>query len=1002
MTRSLGRAAKLAVVLVLLALTVAGCKAYVSLDKPIFITREEAEKLWEKAEAREEEAEPDEGDTSGDAEVVTETLDVRDPGEISADLLGLKDIDFSQGVEKAFVVTQLSQKEIDADKLAKVKEAIETQIRAVIRRVYIEKSYEQEAAKLGAKAPGVTWYFDADKVKQGPNISEVKAELPDPKAVTRVSMYARATLPLSVTTFGFLTSTRDGGSVVADEPEGKENVPVAQESVLVAYPFKVTVKVDKTPPLEIVPSTALDKLRRMMAAVSTQGNEKFGAAVGVEESSSAVMEKLMTAKPIAWGFKTPPDIAGDPTALGLVADKVLNIFTRRVLDSITKRYREDVNVARSAFLEVLESPAHWSVLRSIVASNIGFAPTFYVYDEKEGGKPGTDKLTDKESFDVKMKYAPKVLVPNRGQEQLEWLADRYLGYLLARGEFDDFYMDPKKYKATTEWVKSLTAAGGQFDLDMTVAVIFDKKSRFLDEEQRRLGIMHPTVQHKDIALSAVRTALDNADANMKDAKIEAETDLRAVQILARQIAKDTQKAPRPILGGVYWRFTFTPTRGNPAVYTGGEATLYVHPSGTGPHWRCPVTYNKNRPNSLDIFLLVDKDHVQRNNNTIAVPLMKLKGGREGIPELELKNVRLTYAPKDVDIDLGQLPMAVVVKVKGVRGSLRGVRSQFTDTDPPRWLVQKPDDEKKDYVRQRGYRIRRGGVDLLDFVLVPRCTGDINRVGSEQEVKLNISFIGRNAKEIVAFLPTAPSRPWVLAGQLSRTYDTLAERAEDALRKACEKKDYLASPVNQARAKFVNKLRERVTRTLPSWLPVKPKDGATVASSVSAEIGRAILPQERMKNWGLKVKQEIRADVRRTLRFVFANGVNLDVQHVPGLGREEKPFKDYPTFLMALTELRDEAREQLAGTVDSALPFIRIEGDGEGGFRRVKSKDMYLEESNSGGEKKLIIGALRKKDSAALPKVFFVRIDNRCYMFYTAKDESADEEQIWPLFLGDAK
>ena len=75
-------------------------------------------------------------------------------------------------------------------------------------------------------------------------------------------------------------------------------------------------------------------------------------------------------------------------------------------------------------------------------------------------------------------------------------------------------------------------------------------------------------------------------------------------------------------------------------------------------------------------------------------------------------------------------------------------------------------------------------------------------------------------------------------------------------------------------------------------------------------------------------------------------------------------------------------------------YIRLKREGKGWIVQ-DSKRMYIA---SGDENEIIIGALLKSETEELPKVFFVRIDDKFRMFCTDGSIPKTRRGIWPRLL----
>ena len=971
----------------LTAVAVSGCTTKVQLDRPLFITETEAKARWAAADARKDTAPLD----PSDKEKTPTQIVVTDPGQVSDQLLRLKDeIDFTQGCEKTFIITQLSQEELDKEKLEKIGQAFRAEIASLVNQAYVGKSYTARPPDPQGKAP-VMWLFDA-KLAAGGAKHTVKVDLPDPKVQSQVKVYVAATLPRSTSTLWLLKST--GSDLVEVLPVGKDNVPIGAKGVLHAYPFTVTLKVENQKLLPLIDPAALAKLQRIISAIDNQLAKGVATSPTGAPAWKQTLNRLLSGVKVNVGFNIPATIGEDSSALGLIAERAVDVCTDHVLSAILQDYREVVgDNTQPDFAERLVSSRNRSALRSMVADIISFRPLFYQIALR---RPSDKvKLTGAQEFSVQMMQMGGG--EDKAQAQLLYLADEYLRFLVLRNEFQTFYVDPARYKHDIGWVNRRVGWEGYPLCDLTFAVVFGSKSQFLGKGAEELGIVAPTVQHEEIARSAVLTALAFSGCKqrgMDTFDLPIERELSATRELARKIAKQYD-----VKGGVYARFRFVPKpRGQvirAADFSGGTATLYASATGVGPQWIRPVKQRveHEEANALEVSLLV-KSRLATRGAKIIIPLIELNAPAKpgaGVKQARCENVELICEPiAGLDQAGDPVPMMAIVKAKGIRGNLGMIRDILAKSRPHTWSISREVVVGgKKWRRREGYEIEEGGVKLLDVAYMPNLDGRIKRIDSDTEI--TVRFSGAD-KEVVAFLPVSNAAPWNRARQIALALDVYGARAEELLKETLGKKGYLIRGVGDKSGEqlFVSELREQILRELPAWLPTPCQSAKEAMDALYQKVYARAIGLGRHLEWG--VKQDCVARARAEIAKVLGRGTGISLS-VPSVAAADS-FGSYGSFLLDLITLRDHAVKQLTGPQKPLPLYIQLQRDGRK-WTEQGSERMYIA---SGDENEIIIGALLKSETEELPKVFFVRIDDKFRMFCTDGSIPKTRRGIWPRWL----
>ena len=980
MRRTLRSLSLPAVFLVPFVIALTGCKSSVQLQKPEFITEDEARKAWRDADSRKKgkkaAAEPE-----AKAE---ESILVTDPGEISKGLLQLNDLTFSEAYDRTLTVVQLSTEPLSDDQLKSVREAIEAETKSLVFRAYVTRSQ-------GGKGDYLPW----EKVVDGPTAT-VTVELP--KKRESILTYARATTPvlvksLEVSGRSLWKSRTEFTDKQVAKPVGKDNVPIASRESMVAYPFKVTINVPQQALIEGIPHTKMNKLFNLLNALKAQINDRIA-----KESGKPALDQiklLMAGLDVDFGFAVSGTLGDNATVQEIIWDRILGLMSDAVLDAIVA----DCPPGDAEFVNQVKDQVNRSVLRSIVSESLRCDPDFYSTQEVEESKKQT--LTGCSKMKVKLVH------PTRDPGFLfSYIEDKYLGYLISAGRFQDYYLDPGDYKEEIAWLNDKAKRYGLTQTDLSFAVVFSAESKRLPGVEGDLQILHPTWQHEQLALQSVYKSLHNSGCEWEGKDISPPYGLKLDRTLTKkenlELARQIAHAHK-IKGGIFARFSFAPDLGTNndlrfSDFNGGTVELYANKTGTGARWIvCNVRKIEQEPR-LQIDLLVAKEKAVEGE-TIAIPKIVLtaKGKDErGIRKVVDYNVEFECTPRAGDFvgeEGRESAMIVVATAAALRGNLDNVTQSMSKSAPQILSLLQPyavPDSEETYEREEGYFIRRDAIRLLNVGFMPLWHGKLSRIGSSLEVKINVA----GAKDkVVVYAPISKESPWNNAEDIALALNALCGDAENCLVDLLKAEALLRE--KNGEADFRNSLRAEIVVALPRMLP-DSQDPLRIRQELGKRVQARIITNE-FRNWGLK-SSSVAPKVRSHVGAIFAgqevvlgSGETEIKRQVKLPAKYQRKFTDYGNFLVKLADLRKCARDALVR--EAALPMASIVLKRKGkSFEAVgKPNRMYFD---PGDEEGIIVGLLKKRGfSEDLPTTFFVNIDDKDFLFFCNHSGIKESDRI---------
>ena len=996
-----------------------GCTKVI-LQKPKFVTEADkkqeewlAEQRGKKGKAAEAPApapKPEAAPAAASTQEGGEAAAAAGPTELTSILLDMfdKDVDFDTGYERTLTIQRLSTTAISPEELQKIGRSIEAQIVGLVHRAYLKKSLggptsaaaapagEGAAAAAAPKPASGLRLYPADAATDGPRVT-VKVEVP--KGSRTVKAYAQATTPL-IARMGLFGGTKAGGPAKVELPTDPKDVPIAGEDVMHAYPFKVSISVPKQELLPVFSSGQFDELLRIVAAI--EAGLKAQDSGATEKPAFELVDGLMKGASVTVERPVSASVGENKTALRFLAERIGDSFGERVLGALIKDYKQEVSLPNQPFLDVLASPRNRSLMRTLVQETVRLDPAFYNTVTREAD---TTVLTGKTGFSVQLHHGDA----QTAKALLYYIGDDYLRLLVTRGDFKKFYRSPVLYKKEITWIGKIVAPPDADPCNLSLAVVFGKKAQFLPGAGNKLGILHPTVQHEEIARRAVYDALVLTQSKWKDEKakdhgLRIARDVSATREFARKIAKE-HKVP----GGVFARFSFTPRPKDQSIdlasFNGGFVRLHATPSGTGAEWVRPVTKPVD-DNVLQIDLLVDPTKAQRGA-TIKIPLLELEAEKkegEGILRVRCEDTVLTCDPLPGDKPGDEVPLVVLIQVEELKGSLDHIRQLLATENPAAWNITKTVKEGgKDYRRRQSYQLD-GKIVMLDVAYIPLCDGKILRIGGEWEVRVPISGA---EKTVVAFLPIRlQEAPWGTAEQIGLALESVSVAAEDHLVAAGKAKGYFDG--DEGPGRFRKQFRLEILQKFPSFLPdtPEPKDAK---SGLRDKIRGWAIPPGKETRWGVTTRTA--AKVRLLMQNVLGGGT-IDVEgkekgvEIVLTQRVKEDFGDYGKFLLECNSLCKRAVTVLLSEGNLGDAFIRLEKKG-GRWKAVAAERMYFSEDPETDE--LMLGVQQEVgDEFRVPRVFFVRIDNK-YLFYCT-DSSLEKNRTraggrvptWPRHLREPK
>jgi hypothetical protein len=993
------------VVLCLAALTIGaiGCKSVVELQSPEFITAQQAREadLLALEAAKAEAASPAAKEPAveekpvAEKKPVAEEVFVTDPTEVSKAITALSEIDFAKGYDGVIDIVQLSRDELTQPQIEAIGKVIKLQLEKTIRAGYYDDDKADEKKDFYYKAPDII---------NGAKMT-VEVTLPKEDAVSRVHAYARTVQPKTAKTLLGLVE-------ITYKPADPVLAPYAKKGILFAYRFSTKISVPGEQRLAAISSGDVNELFKIIAALDSAMKTASAPSVKPGEGSRALemVRRLQNGIKVELDGPVSSAVGNSEVSLAVLTQLIVDRFAEYVTRAMLIDCQEYCKTPREDFLEKLRDSNTQSIMRTVIARSIQCTPGFF------DGATLTPKLAVLAGAkQINITLGSRVATD--AKDILFNLEDKCLRAMAARGEFSKMQRDPGDYKTELGWLSDRMSPRAFGKCSVMIPVLFGDKSAYLPGPSKKMGIMHPTVQHEQLALRSVYNALIFSDCTW-DAKTDTGTyglkiersaaSATSIEI-GRKLVKEHPSKKLPT--GVFARFTFEPEGENANIdlsdFNGGTVTIYAKESASGAEWAVRDVKKLARRNAVQFDLLVAPSK-SRPGDVIEIPLLELRPpkkrgtGVKTVKAVEFRKQVIRCEREDDDQPGEKVPMMVVVQIPNLKGSLDLVRDYLSESNPTTLFVsRKIQDGGETWERQEGYRLNKSDVGLLSVSYFPYWNGKFQRVGWEQEIRVDVSGAER---EIVAFMPLTKEKPWGDALKIALTMDYLAQKAEDIIVKQGKAmndgKGVFESSVGgrAGEALFRNKLRDEVMRQLPALLP-DSQDANAIMDGLKSSIRRRVIPQGGELKWG--IKPGMGPDMRTLIQNVIGTGDGLKLA-----AEDEKTFGSYGRFLVQISTLRNYARDMLTRKGKLSPAFIRLvkKGDAwikEDGYR------MYLDESEV--DDRIMIGAYNKAGETGLPKIFFVKVDG-AFQFYCTDGRIRESNRnaiqgrslpTWPRVLRDA-